>query len=904
MEKFDVRNFTNSDRERLANSIRLKKDFKLPKLDVWNYDLCRKHRNGWSEEYYDKETDTDKSRTITERPKPGCRKCGIHFRQHQRVSIMWLYLKKRALLADTMGPQPLSSKVLTPYGWVTMGQMQEGDLVVDPITGAYTRVEQTRSKGVRKVYKVTFTDGSSARAADIHEWEVNTPDRKFHKRPPKIMSTEELLSSGLQYANGNNKWYIPMTEAVELESGTSWSVDPYTVGVLLGDGSTREGSIILSTYSAIIEELNVPEDVTLVPIKLSRETASYHVEYRLTGMRKHIEGTSIIGNSTEKFVPSEYMLAPAADRLRVLQGLLDTDGTPTEGGGIEWGTVSNKLADDMEFLVNSLGGTFARSEKLPTYVYAGEKRTGQVFYRFYISLPGNVEPFTLKRKSEKYKTPTKYQPTRGIVSIEFDGEEEVKCISVASEEHLYLTDNFIVTRNSGKTTSAGGLLAMLKQTGELGITRDSVGRAIIVPRSPALHQWYDELLRMIPGLNVAIAEGSQKKRKNLYQQPWEVLLIGPDMLRNDYELLKKFPLSLVLTDDIDQLRNPETLTSYTLDKLGNSSDRYVIMTGTPLQKRLPELHAILDGIGGLALLGPLTAFVKSHVRYATVNTEDAQGNVTSKQQIVGYRNLDTVKRRIAPLVLRRTAADLVDVTLPTIITDDVMLELYPKQKAKYKELQKGVIQILKEEGTQTKHVAAIAKLHYGSAICAGLTALGEEDGPRTSVKLDWVIDKVSEGGDLGDEKVVIFANLKLTVRALQKRLAAEGIKFVTVWGEETNKMVRRAAQEQFWEDPECRVLIGTRAIEQSLNLQVSRHLINIDMILNPARMEQLAGRIRRDGSAYQHVFVHNLLTVGTQEERYLPLLEREAALSSHIWDENSELFQALDAQALLRLISG
>ena len=136
MEKFDVRNFTNSDRERLANSVRLKKDFKLPKLDVWNYDLCRKHRNGWSEEYYDKETDTDKSRTITERPKPGCRKCGIHFRQHQRVSIMWLYLKKRALLADTMGPQPLSSKVLTPYGWMTMGQMQEGDLVVDPITGA------------------------------------------------------------------------------------------------------------------------------------------------------------------------------------------------------------------------------------------------------------------------------------------------------------------------------------------------------------------------------------------------------------------------------------------------------------------------------------------------------------------------------------------------------------------------------------------------------------------------------------------------------------------------------------------------------------------------------------------------------------------------------------------------
>ena len=143
-----------------------------------------------------------------------------------------------------------------------------------------------------------------------------------------------------------------------------------------------------------------------------------------------------------------------------------------------------------------------------------------------------------------------------------------------------------------------------------------------------------------------------------------------------------------------------------------------------------------------------------------------------------------------------------------------------------------------------------------------------------------------------------------TVKALQNRLEATNTGFTTVWGEDPNPKNRAAAQEKFWSDPNCRILIGTRAIEQSLNLQVSRHLINIDMIMNPARMEQLAGRIRRDGSAYQHVFVHNLLTINTQEERYLPHLEREAALSSHIWDESSELFSALDSQSLLRLISG
>lgn len=565
MQKFDTRNFTEDAREAIAWKARGYKDFKLPHLRAWNYDLCRTHRNGWVENYF--EDGVDKKRTIHDRPSPGCRKCGIHFRQHQRVSIMWLYLKKRALLADTMG--------------------------------------------------------------------------------------------------------------------------------------------------------------------------------------------------------------------------------------------------------------------------------------------------------------------------------------------------------SGKTTSAGGLIAMLIETGELAVRRDrskpdgGVGRVVITPRSAALHQWQDELLRMMPGLNVVVATGSKKQRAELYLNPWQVLLIGPEMLNNDLEMLMRFDLSLFVTDDIDQLRNPETNTSYSCDRLGGHADRYVIMTGTPLQKRLPELHAVLDGIGGSRVFGSRDNFEKSHVRRGYFTEIDKRtGLETKRQQITGYRNLDVVKRKMAPMVLRRTAADLTDVNLPTIIPDDVMLDLYPAQRAKYTELQKGVITILREEGAQVKHTTALSKLHYGAAICGGLATLGEPDGPNTSVKMDWILNKLGEGGDLEDEKVVIFAQYKTSVRALQYRFREAGIGFETVWGEQADKMARKASQERFWEDPTCKVLIGTRAIEQSLNLQVARHLINMDMILNPARMEQLAGRIRRDGSAFQHVFVHNLLTVNTQEERYLPLLEREAALASHIWDENSQLFQALNPMALLQLISG
>lgn len=522
------------------------------------------------------------------------------------------------------------------------------------------------------------------------------------------------------------------------------------------------------------------------------------------------------------------------------------------------------------------------------------------------------------REGDKLKQRTVYdrpQPGCRKCGIHFRKHQRISVAWLYFKKKALLAD----TMGSGKTTSAAGLLAMLIETGELSLARDrsnkfgGMGRCIIVPRSPALHQWQAELARMIPSLNVIVSEGTRPQRTQLYLQPWHVMLIGPEMLRNDAEMLERFDLSLFLTDDIDQLRHPDTDTSYHLDRIGArgteglrpGTDRYVIMTGTPLQKRLPELHAILDGIGGLGPLGSLEYFTKRHVRYSSVSEYNPKtGRDERKQVIVGYKNLGIVKRQIAPMVLRRTADDLDDVDLPTIIADDVMLDLYPAQRRKYDELRRGVIRIMRETGPQTKHVTALSKLYYGSAICAGLAALGENDGPGTSVKLDWIIEKVNPDGDLGDEKVVVFANLKNSVRALQYRLRDVGVGFVTIWGEEKDKRKREAAKERFWEDPRCHVLIGTKSIEQSLNLQVSRHLVNMDMILNPARMEQLAGRIRRDGSAYQHVYVHNLLAANTQEERYLPLLEREAALASHIWDENSQLFHALSPMAMLQLISG
>lgn len=463
---------------------------------------------------------------------------------------------------------------------------------------------------------------------------------------------------------------------------------------------------------------------------------------------------------------------------------------------------------------------------------------------------------------------------------------------------LYLKKKALLadTTGAGKSAQAGALIAMMIETGELSFYRDlangAIGRVIIIPTSPTLGQWEQELLRMMPTLNIIVAAGGTPKAQRLamYQSEWQVLLIGPEMFRNDHENLRAVPLSAVIVDDVDALRHYETSTSTVIDNVGRRTDRYVIMNATPMHKNLMELHSVLDAIGGEHALGGRDAFERMHV--------DRRGSQVS------YRRMDRVKTAIAPLVLRRTAADLDGVHFPGLQPTNVILDLYPRQRDKYRELQSGVIELIKDGNLQRKRVTAMSRLTYGAAICAGMGTLGGdfEDGPGMSVKLDWFSDMMD--GDFSDEKVVIFANRQNSVRDIQFRLRAMKIGFSTIWGVDAKKASRSEAQRRFREDDNCQVLIGTQAIERGLNLQIARHLVNVDMIMNQARMHQLAGRIRRIGSSHHTVFVHNLLTSATQEERYLPLLKRETALADHIWGEESELFDALTPLELLQLITG
>jgi phosphate starvation-inducible PhoH-like protein len=171
-----------------------------------------------------------------------------------------------------------------------------------------------------------------------------------------------------------------------------------------------------------------------------------------------LEALGLAGTrSSNKFVPVDYLLNTADVRLAVLQGLLDSDGGPVAQRGrtcrVQYATCSDRLRDDVLFLVRSLGGVaYARTRKAEGRPPGGTADR-PVHHRLDahvvdIRLPAGIQPFRLTRKRQIYDRTGGGRPARYIDSIEPAGQAECVCIAVAAQDSLYVTEDFLVTHNT------------------------------------------------------------------------------------------------------------------------------------------------------------------------------------------------------------------------------------------------------------------------------------------------------------------------------------------------------------------------------------------------------------------------------------------------------------------------
>ena len=348
---------------------------------------------------------------------------------------------------ENAAPQPLDARVLTPAGWTTMGSMEVGDRVIGR-DGQPHEVLGVYPQGKRDIYRVTFSDGAVTECTADHLWEVASAyDRK--RGVTRSLSLAQIMKKGPTYRSGPHRWSIPLPEPIAFDDPGPLPMDPYLLGVLLGDGSFRNGTVTFSTADPeIVDSVRalVPAGVEVV----HQKEYSYHLRAGARGTRSHPMVTlakslglwNVIGY--EKAVPEPYLRASVFDREALLQGLIDTDGHVT-GSTVRFTNTSEVLTRQIVELVRSLGGraTLAPANRAPRLNHRPQ------WVANISRLPDWIVPCRLSRKVAAYRVPANRSPRhRYIVAIEQAGRKFAQCIYVDVADHLYVTDDYIVTHNT------------------------------------------------------------------------------------------------------------------------------------------------------------------------------------------------------------------------------------------------------------------------------------------------------------------------------------------------------------------------------------------------------------------------------------------------------------------------
>ena len=363
-----------------------------------------------------------------------------------------LKYKRGVICAPTAAgkAQPLDSLVATPTGFVKMGEIKVGDFVLTP-KGKKTKVIGVFPQGIKDVYKMKFSNGDYVECCGEHLWKVNA---LYDQWNGKILNTNQIKNR-LKCPNGANRFNIETPKKINFRK-RKVQIDPYVMGLFLGDGSFRNCDSIRFSNSdkEILEYTNNS-------LKSGYKLVSCgKYDYRVTcGKRgkgtpknpyvEYIKKLKLSGlYSYEKFIPDNYKINKFEIRLSVLQGLMDSDGYISKDGKISFVTTSKKLASDFSWLVKSLGGIPYIREKIKKYSYKNIVKNGRMAYEISFCLPEGVIPFRLKRKKIRLKLKRSQLKNRTICGVEYVGKKECQCILVQDKDHLYITDNFVVTHNT------------------------------------------------------------------------------------------------------------------------------------------------------------------------------------------------------------------------------------------------------------------------------------------------------------------------------------------------------------------------------------------------------------------------------------------------------------------------
>ena len=349
--------------------------------------------------------------------------------------------------------QPLDAQILTVNGWRKMGDIRIGDEVFSPLNTEPSVVTGIYPQGVKPIYEVTTADGRVTRCCGEHLWTIRTnimvqKHRKNGSPSFYVKSTKEILE---QYINKGKSIFIPVARAFDGKE-TDLPIDPYLLGVWLGDGVKGCSLLTISNDEQdIIEEISVRLGTTYHLHNNTSYHNWFHKNEKTIEVQKAISEYGLDVYSRERFIPQEYLFASIEQRKQLLYGLMDSDGNIDSKNRYRFSTTSERIKDGFIELCRGLGYVVTVGEDRREKVKSGITWTIRIHTNDIIfSSNKHIERYNKNKESEigREKRCEYVNDHIKITNIEYVGNMEAQCIMVSNKDHVYCTDDYIVTHNT------------------------------------------------------------------------------------------------------------------------------------------------------------------------------------------------------------------------------------------------------------------------------------------------------------------------------------------------------------------------------------------------------------------------------------------------------------------------
>ena len=441
--------------------------------------------------------------------------------------------------------------------------------------------------------------------------------------------------------------------------------------------------------------------------------------------------------------------------------------------------------------------------------------------------------------------------------------------------HLAFTERALLADEMGlgKTVQAIAACELLRRL-------RGVERVLVVCPASLKGEWEDQIARFT-GLPSRIVAGPRAQRLAQYDEGNDEDAEGAFFYLANYEQIlidadavqQRLAPDVIILDEAQRIKNWQSRTAQAVKRL--RSPYAFVLTGTPLENRIDEIYSIVQFLDP-SLLGPLFRFNREFYLL------DERGRPA------GYRNLDELHRRLAPVLLRRRK-DEVEGQLPGRLDKHYFVPLEDEQIPRYAEYERRVAQILAEARRRPLLPKEFEQLQRWLA-CMRMVC----DTPYILDSDCRVCPKLAELREILDElltepgtKILIFSEWERMLDLVRETLQEMGTGFA--WHTGSVPLPRRREEvRRFKEDPDCRLFLSTDSGGVGLNLQAANVVINLDLPWNPARLEQRIARAWRKHQT-RPVRVLYLVTEDTIEHRMIPLLAGKQRLADGVLDGRGDL---------------